>query len=155
MDVTVNRRRIRWEQRTASSFTSPKRPKFGRAGQPNLTIYAEIMHSALARFDVTINLSHINQMYASTAVPEGGKRTRRARDCGTLFATKRWRLNGNGDLNPAGLVLYPNHHARTGRNSVCYVNGRMVIGTPDQSKRSPSVRRHLADQQPLCCMGDR
>ncbi len=89
-------------------------------------------------------------------MPEGGQKERRlGAIAAPLFSNKRWRLNGNTAISPARLGgRSKSHHARTGRNSVCYVNGRMMrdrlinhaIRQAAKTNWGPISNRHL------CCI---
>lgn len=79
-------------------YNTPARRKFMRTEKTEFGHIDEIIRRiALARFDVTINLSHNGKvMRQYRAVAEGGQKERRlGAICGTPFWKKRWPLSGS------------------------------------------------------------
>lgn len=112
-------------------YNTPARRKFMRTEKTEFTHIDEIVRRiALARFDVTINLSHNGKMIRQyRAVQEGAARDRRlGAICGTAFLEHALEIEWqHGDLALRGWVVEP--AASTGALAeiqYCYVNGRMM-----------------------------
>ncbi|STI83047.1 DNA mismatch repair protein [Escherichia coli] len=79
-------------------YNTPARRKFLRTEKTEFNHIDEIIRRiALARFDVTINLSHNGKIVRQyRAVPEGGQKERRlGAICGTAFLEQALAMNGN------------------------------------------------------------
>lgn len=112
-------------------YNTPARRKFMRTEKTEFNHIDEIIRRiALARFDVTINLSHNGKMVRQyRAVAKDGPQERRlGAICGAPFLeqalTIEWQ---HGDLTLRGWVADP-HHTTTALAEIqyCYVNGRMM-----------------------------
>lgn len=87
-------------------YNTPARRKFMRTEKTEFGHIDEIIRRiALARFDVTLNLSHNGKvMRQYRAVAEGGQKERRlGAICGTPFWKKRWPLVAAWRFGPARL----------------------------------------------------
>ena len=112
-------------------YNTPARRKFMRTEKTEFGHIDEIIRRiALARFDVTINLSHNGKMMRQyRAVAQGGQKERRLGTiCGTPFLeqalTIEWQ---HGDLTLRGWVADPKaSSAAFAEIQYCYVNGRMM-----------------------------
>ncbi|XNM62081.1 DNA mismatch repair endonuclease MutL [Escherichia coli] len=133
MNVTVNRRRILWGRRWRCWIV------LQRPGAAQIPAHREnqinhideiIRRIALARFDVTINLSHNGKIVRQyRAVPEGGQKERRlGAICGTAFLEQALAIEWqHGDLTLRGWVADPNHTTPAlAEIQYRYVNGRMM-----------------------------
>ena len=112
-------------------YNTPARRKFMRTEKTEFTHIDEVVRRiALARFDVTINLSHNGKMVRQyRAVPQGAPRERRlGAICGTPFLEKALAIEWqHGDLALRGWVAEPTStSAALGDIQYCYVNGRMM-----------------------------
>ncbi|VFS62228.1 DNA mismatch repair protein mutL [Raoultella planticola] len=108
---------------------------------------------ALARFDVTINLSHNGKAVRQyRAVPEGGQRERRlGAICGMPFLEHALAIEWqHGDLTLRGWVADPLHTNPTlAEIQYCYVNGRMMRDRLiNHAIRQACEDKLGADQQP-------
>jgi DNA mismatch repair protein MutL len=135
-------------------YNTPARRKFMRTEKTEFAHIDEVVRRiALARFDVTINLSHNGKMMRQyRAVAQGGQNERRlGAICGTAFLEKalaiEWR---HGDLALRGWVAEPG--ATTSAFSeiqYCYVNGRMMRDRLiNHAIRQACEDKLGADQQP-------
>ena len=127
-------------------YNTPARRKFLRTEKTEYNHIDEIIRRiALARFDVTINLSHNGKIVRQyRAVPEGGQKERRlGAICGTAFLEHALAIEWqHGDLTLRGWVADPYHtHARTGGNSVLLREWAHDARSPDQSCDPPGLRR--------------
>ncbi|MEG8156290.1 DNA mismatch repair endonuclease MutL, partial [Escherichia coli] len=107
----------------------------------------------LARFDVTINLSHNGKIVRQyRAVPEGGQKERRlGAICGTAFLEQALAIEWqHGDLTLRGWVADPNHTTPAlAEIQYCYVNGRMMRDRLiNHAIRQACEDKLGADQQP-------
>ena len=143
-------------------YNTPARRKFLRTEKTEFNHIDEIIRRiALARFDVTINLSHNGKIVRQyRAVPEGGQKERRlGAICGTAFLEQALAIEWqHGDLTLRGWGRSKSHHARTGRNSVLLRERSHDARSPDQSRDPRGLRRQTgADQQPafVLYLGDR
>ncbi|MGK9173504.1 DNA mismatch repair endonuclease MutL [Yokenella regensburgei] len=112
-------------------YNTPARRKFMRTEKTEFTHIDEVVRRiALARFDVTINLSHNGKMVRQyRAVPEGGQHERRlGAICGTAFLEKALAIEWqHGDLALRGWVAEPTATSSAlAEIQYCYVNGRMM-----------------------------
>ena len=112
-------------------YNTPARRKFLRTEKTEFNHIDEIIRRiALARFDVTINLSHNGKIVRQyRAVPEGGQKERRlGAICGTAFLEQALAIEWqHGDLTLRGWVADPNHTTPAlAEIQYCYVNGRDV-----------------------------
>jgi len=112
-------------------YNTPARRKFMRTEKTEFSHIDEIIRRiALARFDVTINLSHNGKAVRQyRAVVEGGQKERRlAAICGTPFMEQALAIEWqHGDLALHGWVADPKHsNAQLAEIQYCYVNGRMM-----------------------------
>ena len=108
---------------------------------------------ALARFDVTINLSHNGKMMRQyRAVAEGGPRERRLGSiCGAAFLEHALAIEWqHGDLTLRGWVADPLHtNPALAEIQYCYVNGRMMRDRLiNHAIRQACEDKLGADQQP-------
>ena len=135
-------------------YNTPARRKFMRTEKTEFTHIDEVVRRiALARFDVTINLSHNGKMVRQyRAVAEGGQNERRlGAICGTAFLEKALAIEWqHGDLALRGWV------AESGATTsafaeiqYCYVNGRMMRDRLiNHAIRQACEDKLGADQQP-------
>ncbi|WP_253380199.1 DNA mismatch repair endonuclease MutL [unidentified bacterial endosymbiont] len=112
-------------------YNTPARRKFMRTEKTEFGHIDEIIRRiALARFDVTINLSHNGKvMRQYRAVAEGGQKERRlGAICGTPFLEQALAIEWqHGDLALRGWVADPSaSSAAFAEIQYCYVNGRMM-----------------------------
>lgn len=112
-------------------YNTPARRKFMRTEKTEFNHIDEIVRRiALARFDVTINLSHNGKIVRQyRAVQEGASRQRRlGAICGTAFIEHALELEWqHGDLALRGWVVRPENAAAVSTEmQYCYVNGRMM-----------------------------
>ena len=112
-------------------YNTPARRKFMRTEKTEFNHIDEIIRRiALARFDVTINLSHNGKMvrqYRAVAV-DGQKERRLGTICGAPFLQHALAIEWqHGDLTLRGWVADPQHTtAALAEIQYCYVNGRMM-----------------------------
>lgn len=112
-------------------YNTPARRKFMRTEKTEFNHIDEIIRRiALARFDVTINLSHNGKMvrqYRAVA-KDGPKERRLGAICGTPFLELALAIEWqHGDLTLRGWVADPNHTTTAlAEIQYCYVNGRMM-----------------------------
>lgn len=112
-------------------YNTPARRKFMRTEKTEFTHIDEIVRRiALARFDVTINLSHNGKMVRQyRAVQEGAGRERRlGAICGNAFLEHALAIEWqHGDLAMRGWVMEPGASTSAlAEIQYCYVNGRMM-----------------------------
>ncbi|MEG1211098.1 MAG: DNA mismatch repair endonuclease MutL [Leclercia sp.] len=112
-------------------YNTPARRKFMRTEKTEFGHIDEIIRRiALARFDVTINLSHNGKvMRQYRAVAQGGQQERRlGAICGTPFLEQALAIEWqHGDLALRGWVADPKtSSAAFAEIQYCYVNGRMM-----------------------------
>lgn len=135
-------------------YNTPARRKFMRTEKTEFNHIDEIIRRiALARFDVTINLSHNGKMVRQyRAVPEGGQKERRlGAICGTAFLEHALAIEWqHGDLTLRGWVADPNHTTPAlAEIQYCYVNGRMMRDRLiNHAIRQACEEKLGADQQP-------
>ncbi|HHE6156540.1 DNA mismatch repair endonuclease MutL [Citrobacter freundii] len=135
-------------------YNTPARRKFMRTEKTEFNHIDEIIRRiALARFDVTINLSHngkiMRQYRAVTA--DGQKERRLGAICGTPFLEQALAIEWqHGDLSLRGWVADPNHTtAALAEIQYCYVNGRMMRDRLiNHAIRQACEDKLGADQQP-------
>ena len=135
-------------------YNTPARRKFMRTEKTEFNHIDEIIRRiALARFDVTINLSHngkiMRQYRAVTA--DGQKERRLGAICGTPFLEQALAIEWqHGDLTLRGWVADPNHTtAALAEIQYCYVNGRMMRDRLiNHAIRQACEDKLGADQQP-------
>ncbi|MTD41261.1 DNA mismatch repair endonuclease MutL [Erwinia sp. CPCC 100877] len=112
-------------------YNTPARRKFLRTEKTEFGHIDEVVRRiALARFDVSINLTHNGKLVRQyRAVPEGGQRERRlGAVCGTAFMEHALAIEWqHGDLALRGWVADPRGaDASFAEIQYCYVNGRMM-----------------------------
>lgn len=135
-------------------YNTPARRKFMRTEKTEFGHIDEIIRRiALARFDVTINLSHNGKMVRQyRAVTESAQRERRlGAICGTAFLEKALAIEWqHGDLALRGWVAEPKSSAAVpGDIQYCYVNGRMMRDRLiNHAIRQACEDKLGADQQP-------
>lgn len=135
-------------------YNTPARRKFMRTEKTEFGHIDEIVRRiALARFDVTINLSHNGKAVRQyRAVPEGGQRERRlGAICGMPFLEHALAIEWqHGDLTLRGWVADPLHTNPTlAEIQYCYVNGRMMHDRLiNHAIRQACEDKLGADQQP-------
>lgn len=135
-------------------YNTPARRKFMRTEKTEFGHIDEIIRRiALARFDVTLNLSHNGKvMRQYRAVAEGGQKERRlGAICGTPFLEKALSIEWqHGDLALRGWVADPNaSSAAFAEIQYCYVNGRMMRDRLiNHAIRQACEDKLGADQQP-------
>ncbi|WFW60007.1 DNA mismatch repair endonuclease MutL [Citrobacter freundii] len=135
-------------------YNTPARRKFMRTEKTEFNHIDEIIRRiALARFDVTINLSHngkmVRQYRAVTA--DGQKERRLGAICGTPFLEHALAIEWqHGDLTLRGWVADPNHTTTAlAEIQYCYVNGRMMRDRLiNHAIRQACEDKLGADQQP-------
>ncbi|CAB5559780.1 DNA mismatch repair protein mutL [Citrobacter youngae] len=135
-------------------YNTPARRKFMRTEKTEFNHIDEIIRRiALARFDVTINLSHNGKMvrqYRAVAA-DGQKERRLGAICGTPFLEHALAIEWqHGDLTLRGWVADPNHiTAALAEIQYCYVNGRMMRDRLiNHAIRQACEDKLGADQQP-------
>ena len=135
-------------------YNTPARRKFLRTEKTEFSHIDEIIRRiALARFDVTISLSHNGKIVRQyRAVPEGGQKERRlGAICGTAFLEQALAIEWqHGDLTLRGWVADPNHTTPAlAEIQYCYVNGRMMRDRLiNHAIRQACEDKLGADQQP-------
>ena len=135
-------------------YNTPARRKFMRTEKTEFGHIDEIVRRiALARFDITINLSHNGKAVRQyRAVPEGGQRERRlGAICGMPFLEHALAIEWqHGDLTLRGWVADPLHTNPTlAEIQYCYVNGRMMRDRLiNHAIRQACEDKLGADQQP-------
>ncbi len=135
-------------------YNTPARRKFMRTEKTEFGHIDEVIRRiALARFDVTINLSHNGKvMRQYRAVAEGGQKERRlGAICGTPFLEQALAIEWqHGDLALRGWVADPNaSSAAFAEIQYCYVNGRMMRDRLiNHAIRQACEDKLGADQQP-------
>ncbi|HDT6530705.1 TPA: DNA mismatch repair endonuclease MutL [Raoultella ornithinolytica] len=135
-------------------YNTPARRKFMRTEKTEFGHIDEIVRRiALARFDVTINLSHNGKAVRQyRAVPEGGQRERLlGAICGMPFLEHALAIEWqHGDLTLRGWVADPLHTNPTlAEIQYCYVNGRMMRDRLiNHAIRQACEDKLGADQQP-------
>ncbi|ELH1432046.1 TPA: DNA mismatch repair endonuclease MutL [Raoultella ornithinolytica] len=135
-------------------YNTPARRKFMRTEKTEFGHIDEIVRRiALARFDVTINLSHNGKAVRQyRAVPEGGQRERRlGAICGMPFLEHALAIEWqHGDLTLRGWVADPLHtNPMLAEIQYCYVNGRMMRDRLiNHAIRQACEDKLGADQQP-------
>ena len=135
-------------------YNTPARRKFMRTEKTEFGHIDDIVRRiALARFDVTINLSHNGKAVRQyRAVPEGGQRERRlGAICGMPFLEHALAIEWqHGDLTLRGWVADPLHTNPTlAEIQYCYVNGRMMRDRLiNHAIRQACEDKLGADQQP-------
>ncbi|NTX69579.1 DNA mismatch repair endonuclease MutL [Lelliottia amnigena] len=135
-------------------YNTPARRKFMRTEKTEFNHIDEIIRRiALARFDVTINLSHNGKvMRQYRAVAEGGQQERRlGAICGTAFLEQALAIEWqHGDLAMRGWVADPKTmNATLAEIQYCYVNGRMMRDRLiNHAIRQACEDKLGADQQP-------
>jgi len=135
-------------------YNTPARRKFMRTEKTEFSHIDEIIRRiALARFDVTINLSHNGKvMRQYRAVAEGGQKERRlGAICGTGFLEQALAIEWqHGDLAMRGWVADPKSmNAALAEIQYCYVNGRMMRDRLiNHAIRQACDDKLGADQQP-------
>ncbi|WPR98432.1 DNA mismatch repair endonuclease MutL [Klebsiella aerogenes] len=135
-------------------YNTPARRKFMRTEKTEFNHIDEIVRRiALARFDVTINLSHNGKMMRQyRAVAEGGPRERRLGSiCGVAFLEHALAIEWqHGDLTLRGWVADPLHtNPALAEIQYCYVNGRMMRDRLiNHAIRQACEDKLGADQQP-------
>lgn len=112
-------------------YNTPARRKFMRTEKTEFGHIDEVVRRiALARFDVTINLSHNGKvMRQYRAVAQDGQRERRLGTiCGAAFLEHALAIEWqHGDLTLRGWVADPLHTTPAlAEIQYCYVNGRMM-----------------------------
>lgn len=112
-------------------YNTPARRKFMRTEKTEFNHIDEIVRRiALARFDITINLSHNGKMVRQyRAVQEGAGRERRlGAICGNAFLEHALAIEWqHGDLAMRGWVVEPAASTNAlAEIQYCYVNGRMM-----------------------------
>jgi len=135
-------------------YNTPARRKFMRTEKTEFNHIDEIVRRiALARFDVTINLSHngkVVRQYRAVA-KDGQKERRLGAICGTPFLEQALAIEWqHGDLTLRGWVADPNHTTTAlAEIQYCYVNGRMMRDRLiNHAIRQACEDRLGADQQP-------
>lgn len=135
-------------------YNTPARRKFMRTEKTEFNHIDEIIRRiALARFDVTINLTHNGKMVRQyRAVAKDGPQERRlGAICGTPFLEHALAIEWqHGDLTLRGWVADP-HHTTTALAEIqyCYVNGRMMRDRLiNHAIRQACEDKLGADQQP-------
>ncbi|WP_436858049.1 DNA mismatch repair endonuclease MutL [Citrobacter tructae] len=135
-------------------YNTPARRKFMRTEKTEFNHIDEIIRRiALARFDVTINLSHNGKMVRQyRAVPKDAPQERRLGSiCGTPFLEHALAIEWqHGDLTLRGWVADPQHTTTAlAEIQYCYVNGRMMRDRLiNHAIRQACEAKLGADQQP-------
>ena len=135
-------------------YNTPARRKFMRTEKTEFNHIDEIIRRiALARFDVTINLSHNGKMVRQyhAVAKEGPQERRLGAICGTPFLEHALAIEWqHGDLTLRGWVADPNHTTTAlAEIQYCYVNGRMMRDRLiNHAIRQACEDKLGADQQP-------
>ncbi|BBR60875.1 MULTISPECIES: DNA mismatch repair endonuclease MutL [unclassified Klebsiella] len=135
-------------------YNTPARRKFMRTEKTEFNHIDEIIRRiALARFDVSFNLTHNGKMIRQyRAVAEGASKERRlGAICGTPFLEQALAIEWqHGDLALHGWVADPKHTtAALAEIQYCYVNGRMMRDRLiNHAIRQACEDKLGADQQP-------
>ena len=135
-------------------YNTPARRKFMRTEKTEFGHIDEVVRRiALARFDVTINLSHNGKvMRQYRAVAQDGQRERRLGTiCGAPFLEHALAIEWqHGDLTLRGWVADPLHTTPAlAEIQYCYVNGRMMRDRLiNHAIRQACEDKLGADQQP-------
>ncbi|QRZ72206.1 DNA mismatch repair endonuclease MutL [Klebsiella quasipneumoniae] len=135
-------------------YNTPARRKFMRTEKTEFGHIDEVVRRiALARFDVTINLSHNGKvMRQYRAVAQDGQRERRLGTiCGAPFLEHALAIEWqHGDLTLRGWVADPLHtNSALAEIQYCYVNGRMMRDRLiNHAIRQACEDKLGADQQP-------
>lgn len=135
-------------------YNTPARRKFMRTEKTEFSHIDEVIRRiALARFDVTLNLSHNGKvMRQYRAVAQGGQKERRlGAICGTPFLEQALAIEWqHGDLTLRGWVADPKvSSAAFAEIQYCYVNGRMMRDRLiNHAIRQACEDKLGADQQP-------
>ncbi len=135
-------------------YNTPARRKFMRTEKTEFGHIDEVVRRiALARFDVTINLSHNGKvMRQYRAVAQDGQRERRLGTiCGAAFLEHALAIEWqHGDLTLRGWVADPLHTTPAlAEIQYCYVNGRMMRDRLiNHAIRRACEDKLGADQQP-------
>ncbi len=135
-------------------YNTPARRKFMRTEKTEFGHIDEVVRRiALARFDVTINLSHNGKvMRQYRAVAQDGQRERRLGTiCGAAFLEHALAIEWqHGDLTLRGWVADPLHTTSAlAEIQYCYVNGRMMRDRLiNHAIRQACEDKLGADQQP-------
>ncbi len=135
-------------------YNTPARRKFMRTEKTEFGHIDEVVRRiALARFDVTINLSHNGKvMRQYRAVAQDGQRERRLGTiCGAAFLEHALAIEWqHGDLTLRGWVAEPLHTTPAlAEIQYCYVNGRMMRDRLiNHAIRQACEDKLGADQQP-------
>ncbi|MEW7313315.1 DNA mismatch repair endonuclease MutL [Buttiauxella gaviniae] len=135
-------------------YNTPARRKFMRTEKTEFNHIDEIVRRiALARFDVSINLTHNGKVIRQyRAVAEGAPRERRlGAICGTPFLEQALAIEWqHGDLSLRGWVAEPSATTSAlAEIQYCYVNGRMMRDRLiNHAIRQACEDKLGADQQP-------
>lgn len=135
-------------------YNTPARRKFMRTEKTEFNHIDEIVRRiALARFDVSINLTHNGKIIRQyRAVAEGAPRERRLGSiCGTAFLEQALAIEWqHGDLALRGWVAEPTATTSAlAEIQYCYVNGRMMRDRLiNHAIRQACEDKLGADQQP-------
>lgn len=135
-------------------YNTPARRKFMRTEKTEFGHIDEVVRRiALARFDVTINLSHNGKMMRQyRAVSQDGQKERRlGAICGTAFLEQALEIEWqHGDLALRGWVAEPTATTSAfAEIQYCYVNGRMMRDRLiNHAIRQACEDKLGADQQP-------
>jgi len=135
-------------------YNTPARRKFMRTEKTEFNHIDEIVRRiALARFDVSINLTHNGKVIRQyRAVAEGAPRERRLGSiCGTAFLEQALAIEWqHGDLALRGWVAEPSATTSAlAEIQYCYVNGRMMRDRLiNHAIRQACEDKLGADQQP-------
>lgn len=135
-------------------YNTPARRKFMRTEKTEFSHIDEIIRRiALARFDVTINLSHNGKVIRQyRAVTDESQKTRRlAAICGAAFVEQALEIEWqHGDLGMRGWVADPSAvNPAFAEIQYCYVNNRMMRDRLiNHAIRQACEDKPGADQQP-------
>lgn len=135
-------------------YNTPARRKFMRTEKTEFNHIDEIIRRiALARFDVSFNLTHNGKVIRQyRAVAEGASKDRRlGAICGVPFLEQALAIEWqHGDLALRGWVADPNHTTTAlAEIQYCYVNGRMMRDRLiNHAIRQACEDKLGADQQP-------
>lgn len=135
-------------------YNTPARRKFMRTEKTEFTHIDEVIRRiALARFDVTINLTHNGKLMRQyRAVAAGGQKERRlGAICGSAFLEQALAIEWqHGDLALRGWVADPKSiTSALSEIQYCYVNGRMMRDRLiNHAIRQACEDKLGADQQP-------
>lgn len=132
-------------------FNTPARRKFLRTEKTEFNHIDEIVRRiALARFDVTIHLTHNGKLVRQYRAVKGDEHQERrlASICGPAFLKQALAVTWqHGDLSIKGWVVTPDSVKSFLDMQYCYVNGRMMRDRLINHAIRQAYQNHLRDDQ--------